>query len=206
VAFTAQEVLQKLAREKGIKLSSELKMRTVAMPESSAIKEEKIPIFNAKDTMPGKAKNALSKKASAASADSAKTIKTTSRLAPSGKPLLAPASTAGDSAKVTSVKKAPKSDSLKEKTQTAPANAQDDVWGVQTLDSSKTAADKNVPSQPAAVDTAASKPAIGDTSSAAKPAGDIKKATGKQNVKKEKTVKKNKEKSAPPPPADEKNW
>jgi FOG: HEAT repeat len=159
VAFTAQEVLTKLAREKGIKLSSELKMRTVVMPETSVIKEEKIPVLNAKDTLPAKGRNALPKKASVASADSAKTIKSA-----------------------------------------------DDVWGVQTQDSSKTAAHKNVPSQPAAVDTAASKPAIGDTSAAAKTAGDVKKATGKQNVKKEKTVKKTKEKSAPPPPANDKTW
>ena len=73
------------------------------------------------------------------------------------------------------------------------------MWGVQAADSSKTAPDKNVPSHPAAVDTAASKPAIVDTSAA-------KKVPDKQNVKKEKTVKKTKEKSAPPPPANDKNW
>ncbi len=44
VAFTAQEVLQNLVREKGIKLDPDFKMRHVAMPESTVIKEEKIPI------------------------------------------------------------------------------------------------------------------------------------------------------------------
>ena len=47
VAFTAQEVLMKLVREKGIQLSSDFKMRPVSMPEPSIMKEEKIPIRKA---------------------------------------------------------------------------------------------------------------------------------------------------------------
>jgi len=48
VAFTAQEILMKLVREKGIRLSSDFKMRRVAMPESSVMKEEKLPVQRSK--------------------------------------------------------------------------------------------------------------------------------------------------------------
>jgi hypothetical protein len=44
VAFTAQEVLMRLVREKGIRLSPDFKMRHVAMPESTSVKEEKISV------------------------------------------------------------------------------------------------------------------------------------------------------------------
>jgi hypothetical protein len=44
VAFTAQEVLMRLVREKGIRLSPDFKMRHVAMPESNPVNDEKIPV------------------------------------------------------------------------------------------------------------------------------------------------------------------
>jgi hypothetical protein len=50
VAFTAQEVLQKLVKEKGVKLSADFKMRPVSMSESSIIKEDKIPVQKMEST------------------------------------------------------------------------------------------------------------------------------------------------------------
>ena len=154
VAFTAQEVLQKLAREKGIKLSSELKMRPVAMPESTAIAEEKIPVLNVRDTMSVKAKNMRSQRAQKWAADSVQAMK-------GGKP--AKTAPAIDSAKTASVNKTRAGDSLAVKAQSSP----DDVWGVQAVDSSKTGAAKNTPSQSSATDTSALKRAAGDTTALA---------------------------------------
>jgi hypothetical protein len=106
---------------------------------------------------------------------------------------------------VQTVKKSPMVDSSKVKMPSAPKNAQDDLWGV---DSSKTAAEQNAPAQSSANDSAGVKRASIDTS-AAKPSGDVikeKKAPDKKNAKKEKPAKKPKEKSPPPAPVDEKNW
>ena len=59
VAFTAQEVLMKLVREKGIRLSADFKMRSVQMPESSVIKEEKIPVQKSKPVADVKARDTM---------------------------------------------------------------------------------------------------------------------------------------------------
>ena len=183
VAFTAQEVLQKLAREKGIKLSPELKMRPVNMPESTAVREEKIPVAKSRDTLSARDKNAQ---------------------------VVTPHTQKSKADTVQTVKKTPMVDSSKVKMPSAPKNAQDDLWGVQAGDSSKAGADQNAhPTQSSALDTAGHKTSVGDTSSAAKPAGDIikeKTAPDKKNAKKEKPAKKPKEKSPPRPPVDEKNW
>jgi hypothetical protein len=48
VAFTAQEVLTRIVKEKGIKLSPDFKMRTITMSDTPTIKEEKIPVQRAK--------------------------------------------------------------------------------------------------------------------------------------------------------------
>jgi hypothetical protein len=178
VAFTAQEVLQKLVREKGIKLSPELKMRPVYMPETTTVKEEKIPVAKSKDTLLSRDKNvqAITSHMQKSKADTVQTVK-----------------------------KSPMVDSSKVKMPSAPKNAQDDLWGV---DSSKTAAEQNAPAQSSANDSAGVKRASIDTS-AAKPSGDVikeKKAPDKKNAKKEKPAKKPKEKSPPPAPVDEKNW
>jgi len=189
VAFTAQEVLQKLARDKGIKLSSELKMRPVAMPESTAIAEEKIPVLNARDTMSVKAKNMRSQRAQKPAADSVQATK-------GGKP--AKTAPAIDSAKIASVNKARAGDSLAVKAQGSP----DDVWGVQAADSSKTGADKNAPSQSSATDTSALKRAAGDTTAA----GNVGKSGATSGNKSAGKAKKTKQNPPPSPPVDDKNW
>jgi hypothetical protein len=70
VAFTAQEVLLKLVKEKGIKLSEDFKMRPINMTAAPLIGEEKIPVpktariggAKAKDTLEKPLDNTLSKK------------------------------------------------------------------------------------------------------------------------------------------------
>jgi hypothetical protein len=110
---------------------------------------------------------------------------------------------AADTAKA--VKKAAAGDSLKTKTQMAPKNAPDDVWGVQSVDSTKTESGKKTVSQSSAIDTTVHKQAV-DTAAAVKPAGVVgkDKKAGKQSVKKEKAAKK--PKSPSPPSVDDKNW
>jgi HEAT repeats len=197
VAFTAQEVLQKLVKEKGIKLSPELKMRPVSMPETTAIREEKIPVIKSSTRSPDA--QVKTPQVQKARPDSALAIKTVSGASSAGKP--ATTVPAVDSAKAPSVKKAPMADSSK-----TPKNAQDDLWGVQSGDSSKAGTDQNVSSQ---IDTAGRKTVGGDTSAAANQSADLitgKKAPDKKSAKKEKPAKKPKENLSPPAPVDEKNW
>ena len=202
VAFTAQEVLQKLVKDKGIKISFDLKMRAVSMPESTAIKEEKIPVLKVKDTLSAKA-GTLPNHAPKSKADSMQTLKS----APVPAPAVKPAATRSlDSAKAAPADKTAPGDSSKAKVQPIKPPS-DDVWGVQAVDSSKTTTGKNTPSQASPVDTTVNKQAV-DTTAALKPAQAVvnDKKTGKQSVKKEKPAKKPKEKTPPSPPVDEKNW
>lgn len=54
VAFTAQEVLQKLAKETGIKVSPDFKRRRVELPDSAVVKEKKIRTLQQNDTSAAK--------------------------------------------------------------------------------------------------------------------------------------------------------
>jgi len=122
VAFTAQEVLMKLVREKGIRLSADLKMRRVVMPESSVMKEEKLPIQKSKSAAVEKSTDSLSHKSvEGQGAESAKSEKKT---------------TTTDSSAVPQTSAPP--DSTKHAiAQTGKAN--DDVWGIQTPSSADSA-------------------------------------------------------------------
>ena len=60
VAFTAQEVLQKLVKDKGIRLSPDFTMRPIAMSDTSTIREEKIPVQRTGKAKDGRAEDAAS--------------------------------------------------------------------------------------------------------------------------------------------------
>jgi hypothetical protein len=124
VAFTAQEVLMKLVREKGILLSPDFKMRAVSMPEQTVIKDEKIPLQRMKTTPALAAGDSLlNKKApSVAQSFSKKTNPADSiQVQPKTK------------AAIDTSKAAEKS-----------KGAADDVWGIRNPDSAQTAGDKGI--------------------------------------------------------------
>ena len=196
VAFTAQEVLQKLAKDKGIKLSSDIKMRTVAMPETSAtsasaISEVKIPV---------KPKDQSIAKPTPRSLPGPSELKAPNSSGVSGdakgpKPTSAPLDTTR--------KKSVSSDSGKTSA-VAPGSSgapSDDVWGVQGMDSTKTFKSDSVKAAaaPAKADTTARAQAI-TNDQAAKP-------VDKKGAKKEKSAKKPAaSQPASSAPADDKNW
>jgi hypothetical protein len=193
VAFTAQEVLQKLAKDKGIKLSSDLKMRTIAMPESSAIIEKKIPVSKAKDTVSAKLKSPVAPMIS-------NDRKAQSPLGVFGD---AKAATVSDSSHKIAPRKPATADSSKPAPQPAPP---DDVWGVQTNDTSKAA-----PTKPDSVKKAIDAPissASGDTTALhqAGKTDQTAKPVDKKSGKKEKPSKKLKDKQPASLPVDDKNW
>jgi hypothetical protein len=194
VAFTAQEVLQKLAKDKGIKLSSDIKMRSVAMPETSAtgasaISEVKIPVLKSKDQSTLKPKPQSSSGAPESKAPNPSGVSGDAK-GPKPKPALP------DTAR----KKAVSSDSGKTAAAT-PVAPSDDVWGVQAMDSTKTPKSDSVKAAaaPAGADTTARAQAVANNQ-AAKPV-DIK------GAKKEKSAKKpTASQPASSAPADDKNW
>lgn len=189
VAFTAQEVLQKLAKDKGIKLSSDIKMRSVAMPETSAISEVKIPVLKSKDQSTLKPKPQSSSGAPELKAPNPSGVSGDTK----GPKTI---STLPDTAR----KKAVSPDSGKTSAATSGAPS-DDVWGVQGMDSTKTAKSDSVKAAaPAAsADTIARAQTI-TNDQAAKP-------IDKKDAKKEKSAKKPAaSQPASSAPADDKNW
>jgi hypothetical protein len=214
VAFTAQEVLMKLVRDKGIKLSSEYKMRPIAMSDTPTVKEEKIPVERTKKIREGKGGDTLTGRPDRQQPSSGKNAAATgaATVLPGG----------GVKGRTPDAAKGMAPDTLQ--SPAAPRSEKDsrDVWGMQTLGKDSAAKkqatndrSKPPPSDPgrAVPDTLSAKgvdqpsPAAASADSAAVKAAGTPKKSEKTEPVQDKKKKKESKKSAPSvPPIEEKNW
>jgi hypothetical protein len=198
VAFTAQEVLRKLTKQTGMKLSPDLKMRKVAFPDSSVVPESKIQTRQKDTASAQKVQAAAAQPASApkpAAAAKAPAPAQKQVPQPEAKPL------AQDTAKMQAGAAPAGADAAKKKSE------KEDVWGM--ADSAKAgSAQPPVPKDQAQAAPAALKTEKPD--SAAPPAATAKPDGAKKGADKKAKEKKPsaapKPKPAPAQPEDPKNW
>jgi hypothetical protein len=212
VAFTAQEVLMKIVRDKGIKLSSDFKMRPISMADTSAIKVEKIPVERTKKTERG--------------GEAASSRFTRQETASAKAPFVPPAASAasveagkGQTPGVAKEKeKAP--DTVNPATTAHPANKDtQDIWGMQgadkdSLTKKQATGDRIKPDtgrgvQDSAAVKSGSRPApSADTADSAmvKPAAAAPKKEEKNEPVKDARKTKPPKKKTSPFPEDEKGW